>query len=87
MSTPAESAATPSSRQQQGASASSPCDPRILDRLRSATRKEDVRKLLQRHDANDVNAAWCQLTPVERSALLLCKHFDGTVIPDYTEPE
>jgi hypothetical protein len=81
----AGSAATPSSPQQQDITATSSCDPRILDRLRTATRKEDVRRLLQRHDVNEVNAAWQQLTPVERSALLLCKHFDGTIVPDFTE--
>lgn len=74
-----------SSTHPQGSPASSSCDPVILEGLRQATRKEDVRHLLQRHDVNRVNDAWRALTPLERSALLLCKHFDGTVIPDYTD--
>jgi hypothetical protein len=75
------------SNPQGGSTASSPSDPTILEGLRQATRKDHVRHLLQRHDVEQVNAAWRRLTPVERSALLLCKHFDGTIIPDYSESD
>jgi hypothetical protein len=57
------------------------CDPAILEALKQATHKGHVRQLLQRHDANDVNQAWRCLDPIERSALLLCKNLDGTIVP------
>ena len=62
---------------------SSSCDPAILEALKRATHKSHVRQLLQRHDANAVNQAWRCLDPIERSALLLCKNLDGTIIPGF----
>jgi hypothetical protein len=82
-----KSAATPSSRPHPAHPDTSPCDPLILDQLQQATRRSDVAALLRRHDATEVNAAWRQLSPLERSSLLLCKHFDGTIIPGYTDTE
>lgn len=64
---------------------SSPCVVSILTALQSATCKADVRALFQRHDVDDINAAWRQLSSVERSALNLCRIFDGTIISDYSE--
>jgi hypothetical protein len=63
------------------------CDPIILEELKKATQKDHVRQLLQRHDANAVNQAWRCLDPIERSALLLCKNLDGTIIPGLTSSD
>lgn len=64
---------------------SSPSDPLIKAALQRATTKADVRDLFQRHDVSDINAAWKELTPLERAALNLCRVFDGTIIHDYSE--
>jgi hypothetical protein len=69
------------------APALSASDEVILTALQRATNKGQVRQLFQRHDVDAINTAWRQLKPVERSALLLCKHFDGTIIPEYTDDQ
>lgn len=66
---------------------SSPCEASILTALQSATCKADVRALFQRHDVDDINAAWRQLSSLDRSALNLCRIFDGTIISDYSESQ
>lgn len=52
----------------------------ILRSLQDARTKDAVRVLMERHDLQDINAAWQQLTPVERGSLHLCRLFDGTII-------
>jgi hypothetical protein len=84
---PEKSSATPASSRQAAASVSSPCDPLVLEELQKATHRSHVANLLRRHDVNEVNAAWRQLTPLERSSLLLCKQFDGTIIPEVTDAD
>ena len=66
---------------------SSPCGVSILTALQSATCKADVRALFQRHDVDDINTAWRQLSSLDRSALNLCRIFDGTIISDYSESQ
>lgn len=63
----------------------SPSNTLIKSALEQATTKADVRELFQRHDVSDINAAWKELTPLERASLNLCRVFDGTIIHDYTE--
>ena len=81
------SAATPRSQPSSSGPLSSSCDPAILAALQQATSKGHVRQLFQRHDVNQINQAWRCLDPLDRSALLLCKHLDGTIIPGIRESD
>jgi hypothetical protein len=64
-----------------------PCNPEILAALQLATHKGHVKELFQRHDVNEINQAWRCLDPLDRSALLLCKSLDGTIIPGVCESD
>ena len=51
-----------------------------MDALEACSTRSDVRDLLDRHGRDNVGQAWKQLDPLTKSALLLVKNFDGTII-------
>jgi hypothetical protein len=77
----------PTSTPSSSSRPSLPCDPAILEALRQATHKSQVRLLFQRHDENEINQAWHCLDPIDRSTLLLCKNFDGTIVPEFNQSD
>lgn len=51
--------------------------------MQSATTASDMKALMARYPAEDVQAAWAALDPAKRAALLLIRFFPGsTILPD-----
>lgn len=59
-------------------------DPEILSALNRASTCDDVRAIQARYPWEDVNRAWKDLPPVQRAALLLVRHTNGTIFHDLT---
>jgi hypothetical protein len=55
---------------------------RVLELLEEASCKSDVADIRRRFDSDLINEAWKGLEPVQRSALLLARAFDGEIIHD-----
>lgn len=55
---------------------------RVLELLEGASCKGDVADIRRRFDGDLVNEIWKSLDPVQRSALLLTRAFDGEIIHD-----
>ena len=51
-----------------------------LTGMKRAARKSDMQALTSSQNAEDLDAAWRQLSQAERSALLLMRAFDGEII-------
>jgi hypothetical protein len=58
---------------------------RVLELLEEASRKRDVADIRGRFDVELINEAWKGLEPVQRSALLLTRAFDGEIIHDFDD--
>lgn len=55
--------------------------------LRQATDRKDVRQLICRHDQRELDAAWGQLSRLDRAALECVRVFDGTIFHDLDESD
>ena len=49
----------------------------LLDAIKAAESRQDMRDLIKRYGPDAVNQAWGRLDPLTRSSLLLMKAFDG----------
>lgn len=54
----------------------------LLAKLQQAETKADVRKLLEEHGYEPVNAAWGQLDDLSKASLSIVKAFEGQVLHD-----
>lgn len=57
----------------------------VLAALQSAKTSKEVKGLLDAYGHQICNAAWKELSEIEKASLLLAKEFNGEIIHDFKE--